>query len=53
MQGKIQQVPILLAAQALIYITSNSSAKYNFVGRDDEIATTKATIEKGMSIYSY
>ena len=48
MQGKILQVPILLAGLALIYIPGFSSAKYNLVGRDDEIATMEVTIDKGM-----
>ena len=48
MQGKTHQVPILLAGLALIYIPGFSSAKYNLVGRDDEIATMEVTIDKGM-----
>ena len=48
MQGKTHQVPILLAGLALFYIAGFSSAKYNLVGRDDEIATMEVTIDKGM-----
>ena len=48
MQGKTHQVPILLAGLALIYIARFSSAKYNLVGRYDEIATMEDTVDKGM-----
>ena len=48
MQGKTQQVPILLAGLALFYIAGFSRAKYNLVGRDDEIATMEVTVDKGM-----
>ena len=48
MQGKTHQVPILLAGLALFYIAGFSSAKYNLVGRDDEIATMEVTVDKGM-----
>ena len=48
MQGKTQQVPILLAGLAFIYIAGFSSAKYNLFGRDDEIATMEVTVDKGM-----
>ena len=47
MQGKTHQVPILLAGLALLYIAGFSSAKYNLVGRDDEIATMAVTVDKG------
>ena len=47
MQGKTHQVPILLAGLALFYIAGFSSAKYNLVGRDDEIATMEVTVDKG------
>ena len=52
MQDKIQQVPILLAGLALIYIARYSNAKYNLVGRDGEGATMKVTVFKGISYIS-
>ena len=48
MKAKNHQVPIFLAGLALIYIAGFSSAKYNLVGRDDEIATMEVTVDKGM-----
>ena len=48
MQGKTHQVPILLAGLVLIYIPGFSSAKYNLVGRDDEIGTMEVTVDKSM-----
>merc|ERR1739844_43192 len=46
MQGKIQQVPILLVGLALVYIMGYSSAKNNVVGVDDEIADMKDPVER-------
>ena len=48
MQGKTQQIPILLAGLALMLIVGYSSAKYNFVVRDDGIPAMKATVDQGI-----
>ena len=48
MQDKIQLISILLVGLALIYFVGHSSAKYNFVVRDDEIADMNTTIDKGI-----
>ena len=50
MRGTNQQIPIFLAGMALIYLVGYSVAKYNLVVRDDEIAATKVTVDKGISI---
>ena len=49
MLGKTLRVPILLAGLALLFLAGFSSAKYNLVGRDDEIAAMKVVAEKGIS----
>ena len=49
MQGKTLQVPILLTGLALFFHAGFSSAKYNVVGRDDEIAAMKVAVDKGIS----
>ena len=46
------QVPILLAGLALLFLAGFSSAKYNLVGPDDEIAAMKVVIDKGISCIS-
>ena len=48
MQGKTQQILILLAGLALMLMVGYSSAKYNFVVRDDGIAAMKATADQGI-----
>ena len=48
MQGKTQQIPILLAGLALMLMVGDSSTKYNFVVRDDGIAAMKATLDQGI-----
>ena len=50
MQGKIQQVPILLVGLALVYVMGYSSAKNNVVGVDDEIADMKDPVQKGIML---
>ena len=52
MQGKNQQISILLVGLALICIVGYSSAKYDFVVRDNEIAAMSATNDKGI-LYIY
>ena len=52
MQGRTQQISILLAGLALICIVRYSSAKYDIVVRDDEIAAMKATVYQGI-LYIY
>ena len=52
MQGNTLLVPILLAGLALPLLGGISSAKYNLVGRDDEIAAMKVAIDKGISCIS-
>ena len=49
MQSKTLQVPTLLACLALLFIAGFSSAKYNHVGRDDEITAMKVAVENGIS----
>ena len=49
---KTLQVPILLAGLALLFLAGFSSAKYNLVGRDDEIAAMKVAVDKGISCIS-
>ena len=49
MQGKTLQVTMLLASLALVFVAEYSSAKYNLVGRDDEIADMKFALDKGIS----
>ena len=49
MQGKTLLVPILLAGLALPFLVGISSAKYNLVGRDDEIAAMRVVVDKGIS----
>ena len=49
MQGKNLLVPILLAGLALPFLAGISSAKYNLVGRDDEIAAMRVVVDKGIS----
>ena len=49
MLGKTLQVPILLAVLALYFHAGFSSAKYNLVGHDDEIAAMKVAVDKGIS----
>ena len=48
MQGKTQQIPILLAGLSLMLLVGYSSAKYNFVVRDDGIAAMKAIVDQGI-----
>ena len=48
MQGKTLLVPILLAGLALPFLAGISSAKYNLVGRDDEIAAMRVVVDKGI-----
>ena len=48
MHGKILQVPKLLVGLVLIFIAGLSRARYNLDGRDNEIATTKVTVAKGI-----
>ena len=49
MQGKTLLVPILLAGLALPFLAGISSASYNLVGRDDEIAAMRVVVDKGIS----
>ena len=49
MLGKTLQVTILLTGLALLFHVGFSSAKYNLVGRDDEIAAMRVVVDKGMS----
>ena len=49
---KTLQVPILLAGLALLFLAGFSSAKYNPVGRDDEITAMKVSVGKGKSCIS-
>ena len=46
---KTLQVPILLAGLALLFLAGFSSAKYNLVGRDDEIAAMRVVVDKCIS----
>ena len=49
MQGNTLLVPILLVGLALPFLAVISSAKYNLVGRDDEIASMRVVVDKGIS----
>ena len=49
MLGKTLRVPILLVGLAFLFLAGFSSAKYNLVGRDDEITAMRVVAEKGMS----
>ena len=52
MLGKTRQVPILLACLAFPFHAGFSSAKYNLVGRDDEITAMKVAVDKGIACIS-
>ena len=49
MQVSTLLVPILLAGLALPFLVGISSAKYNLVGRDVEIAAMRVVVDKGIS----
>ena len=44
MLGKTLQVPILLAGLAVLFHAGFSSAKYNLIGHDDEIAAIESCL---------
>ena len=48
MPGDIRQLLILLTGLALITILISASAKYNLVGRNNEIDDMKVAVEKGI-----
>ena len=48
MQDKTQEIRILLAGLSVMLIVGYSSAKYNFVVRDDGIAAMKASVDQGI-----
>ena len=48
MPGEIWQLLILLTGLALTYIPIYASAKYNLVGRNNEIDAMKVAVEKGI-----
>ena len=52
MQVSTLLVPILLAGLALPFLVGISSAKYNLVGRDDEIPAMKVAVDKGIACIS-
>ena len=52
MLGKTLRLPILLTGLALLFHAGSSGAKYNLVGRDDEIAAMKVVVDKGISCIS-
>ena len=52
MLGKTLQVTILLTGLALLFHVGFSSAKYNLVGRDDEINSMKVAVDKGIACIS-
>ena len=52
MLGKTLRLPILLTGLALLFHAGFSRAKYNLVGRDDEIAAMKVVVDKGASCIS-
>ena len=49
MLGKTLRVPILLVGLTFLFPAGFSSAKYNLVDRDDEIAAMRVVAEKGIS----
>ena len=49
MLGKTLQVPVLLTGLSLLFFVGFSSANYDIVGRDDEIAAMQVAVEKGIS----
>ena len=48
MQGKTQQLSVLLVGLWLIYIVGYGSGKYNLLVQDDEMSAISATVDKGI-----